>query len=173
MGLDPYIDKQTGDLSTGTRRITELTCVIALKPVLLLLDEPSSGVAQRETEQLGELLSKVKAHLDATLIVIEHDMPLIMGISDRIIALDSGRVIAEGTPSEVVANPDVLESYLGGSSIAVERSGVRAGPARGARSGAKRVGRCAATTKSGAPCSRTAVVGAYCSQHAGALVPAR
>ncbi|MDP9183681.1 MAG: ATP-binding cassette domain-containing protein, partial [Actinomycetota bacterium] len=166
MGLDPYIDKQTGDLSTGTRRITELTCVIALKPVLLLLDEPSSGVAQRETEKLGELLEKVKAYLDATLIIIEHDMPLIMGISDRIIALDSGKLIAEGTPAEVIADPIVLESYLGGSSIAVERSGLVAEPRA-------KDGRCAATTKSGSACSRAAVREGYCNQHAEALVGAR
>jgi ABC-type branched-subunit amino acid transport system ATPase component/branched-subunit amino acid ABC-type transport system permease component len=166
MGLDPYIDKQTGDLSTGTRRITELTCVIALKPVLLLLDEPSSGVAQRETEKLGELLEKVKTYLDATLIIIEHDMPLIMGISDRVIALDSGTLIAEGTPAEVIANPVVLESYLGGSSIAVERSGQVAEPRA-------KDGRCAATTKSGSACSRAAVREGYCSQHAEALVGAR
>jgi ABC-type branched-subunit amino acid transport system ATPase component/branched-subunit amino acid ABC-type transport system permease component len=166
MGLEPYIDKQTGDLSTGTRRITELTCVIALEPTLLLLDEPSSGVAQRETEQLAELLEKVKAHLGATLIVIEHDMPLIMGISNRIVAMDSGRILAEGTPAEVIADPLVLESYLGGNAIAVERSGVR--PAAKAAS----AGRCSAATRSGSACSRAAVRDGYCSQHAGALVGA-
>jgi ABC-type glutathione transport system ATPase component len=133
------------------------------------LDEPSSGVAQRETEQLGELLEKVKTHLDATLIVIEHDMPLIMGISDRIVAMDSGRVIAEGTPAEVVANPDVLESYLGGSSIAVERSGRTEGK-KANPVGTPKAGRCAATTRSGAPCSRAAVRDGYCNQHADSLV---
>jgi len=168
MGLDPYIDKQTGDLSTGTRRITELTCVIALEPTLLLLDEPSSGVAQRETEQLGELLEKVKTYLDATLIVIEHDMPLIMGISDRIVAMDSGVIIAQGSPAEVIASPIVLESYLGGSSIAVERSGLVAG----APTVATDRGRCAAKTRSGLACSRAAVRDGYCSQHAEALVGA-
>ena len=135
MGLDPYIDKQTGELSTGTRRITELTCVIALEPTLILLDEPSSGVAQRETEQLGELLAKVKAHLGATLIVIEHDMPLIMGISDRIIAMDSGKVIAEGTPAEVIANaarPRVLPGWQHPRGRAVRQCG-RSRPARSRR----------------------------------------
>ncbi|MEY2470553.1 MAG: hypothetical protein QOF21_3251 [Actinomycetota bacterium] len=123
MGLGDYADKQTGELSTGTRRITELTCVIALEPTLLLLDEPSSGVAQRETEALGALLARVKSHLGATLIVIEHDMPLITAISDRIIAMESGAVIATGTPKQVMADPLVLESYLGGDLQAVARSG--------------------------------------------------
>ncbi len=132
MGLGDYADKQTGELSTGTRRITELTCVIALEPTLLLLDEPSSGVAQRETEALGELLARVKAHLGATLIVIEHDMPLISAISDRIVAMESGSVIANGTPKQVMADPLVLEAYLGGDLQAVARSG-RKQPAKRAR----------------------------------------
>jgi ABC-type branched-subunit amino acid transport system ATPase component len=133
MGLEAYADKQTGELSTGTRRITELTCVVALEPALLLLDEPSSGVAQRETEALGELLARVKHHLDVTLIVIEHDMPLIMGMADRIIAMDSGSIIAQGTPAEVRADPLVLESYLGGSAVAVERSGLLGAPKKKAK----------------------------------------
>lgn len=162
MGLDAYVDKQTSELSTGTRRITELTCIIALEPTLVLLDEPSSGVAQRETEALGELLDKVKAYLDATLVVIEHDMPLIMGMADRIVAMDSGRVIAEGTPAEVIADPLVLESYLGGSAVAVGRSGA-------ARSGKADPDRCQATTRAGEPCRRTAVSGGYCTQHGAVL----
>ena len=125
MGLESFVDKQVSDLSTGTRRITELACIIALEPKLVLLDEPSSGVAQRETEALGGLLDRLKQQLDATLIVIEHDMPLIMGISDRIVALDTGSVLAVGTPAEVIADDRVLESYLGGAGIATERSGRR------------------------------------------------
>src|SRR5439155_13756027 len=96
MGLDAYRDKQIQELSTGTRRITELACLVALRPSLLLLDEPSSGVAQRETEALGTLLRDLKARFDVTLFVIEHDIPLIMGLADRVIAMDAGRVIATG-----------------------------------------------------------------------------
>jgi ABC-type branched-subunit amino acid transport system ATPase component/ABC-type branched-subunit amino acid transport system permease subunit len=124
MGLAAYRDKQIQELSTGTRRITELACLIATEPKLLLLDEPSSGVAQRETEVLGQLLKNLKSQLGLTLLVIEHDIPLIMGISDRIVAMADGRVICEGTPTVVRSDERVVEAYLGGSISAIERSGV-------------------------------------------------
>jgi ABC-type branched-subunit amino acid transport system ATPase component len=126
MGLDRYRDKQIQELSTGTRRITEIACLVALQPTCLLLDEPSSGIAQRETEALGHLLVALKAELELTLIVIEHDIPLIMGISDRIIAMADGSLIAEGSPEVVRNDPGVIDAYLGGSITAIERSG--AGP---------------------------------------------
>lgn len=125
MGLDRYRDKQTRELSTGTRRITELACLVALEPTFLLLDEPCSGIAQRETEALGGLLEKLKRELGLTLLVIEHDMPMIMSISDRIIAMADGDVICAGTPEEVMADPHVAEAYLGGNIDAIERSGTR------------------------------------------------
>jgi ABC-type branched-subunit amino acid transport system ATPase component/ABC-type branched-subunit amino acid transport system permease subunit len=119
---DAYRNKQIQELSTGTRRITEIACLIALQPSMLLLDEPSSGIAQRETEALGRLLRDIKDELDLTLLVIEHDIPLIMGLADRIVAMDAGAVIATGTPAEIRVNPAVVEAYLGGSVTAIERS---------------------------------------------------
>lgn len=113
LGLVPFRDKLVGELSTGTRRITEICCLLALRPRLLLLDEPSSGIAQSETAALSELLVAVKQRFGTTLVVIEHDMPLIMSISDRIVAMSSGRAIAEGSPSQVQTNALVVESYLG------------------------------------------------------------
>jgi ABC-type branched-subunit amino acid transport system ATPase component/ABC-type branched-subunit amino acid transport system permease subunit len=123
MGLERYRHAPINQLSTGTRRIAELAALIALEPKLLLLDEPSSGIAQRESEALAGLLQRLKDHLGATFIVIEHDMPLIFGISDRVVAMDTGRVIATGTPDQVRNDPAVISSYLGSDRVAIERSG--------------------------------------------------
>ena len=127
MGLDAFRDKQIGELSTGTRRIAELTCMLAIEPRLLLLDEPAAGVAQRETEALGDLLQGVKDQLGTTLVVIEHDLPLLASICDRMVAMDAGSLLAEGTPDEVQSAPQVVDAFLGGDLTAVHRSGVVAG----------------------------------------------
>lgn len=122
MGLERYRSSQIHELSTGTRRITELACLVALQPTVLLLDEPSSGIAQRETEALGALLHKLKRELGLTLIIIEHDIPLIMSLADRIICLSNGELIASGAPDLVRRDPAVVEAYLGGSLDAINRS---------------------------------------------------
>ena len=114
LGLKDYAPKLCAELSYGTLRLTELATVMAMEPELVLLDEPSSGIAQRETEALGPLLLELRDEMKATFLLIEHDMPLIMGISDRIVALASGSVLAEGRPEEIQANDAVVEAYLGG-----------------------------------------------------------
>jgi ABC-type branched-subunit amino acid transport system ATPase component/branched-subunit amino acid ABC-type transport system permease component len=123
-GLTQFADTPVSALSTGTRRIAELACIVALEPTLLLLDEPSSGIAQRESEALAGVLRAVKERLGTTVVIIEHDMPLIRALSDRLVAMESGEVIAQGSPASVLANERVIASYLGGDVTAIERSGV-------------------------------------------------
>jgi ABC-type branched-subunit amino acid transport system ATPase component/MFS family permease len=125
MGLSAYRDKFVRELSTGTRRIVDLACVLAHSPGVLLLDEPSSGIAQREAEALGPLLLRIRDTLGASLLVIEHDLPLLASVAERIVALDLGEIIAEGDPAEVVRHPAVVASYLGTSESTIARSGTR------------------------------------------------
>jgi ABC-type branched-subunit amino acid transport system ATPase component/ABC-type branched-subunit amino acid transport system permease subunit len=125
MGLDAFREKLVGELSTGTRRIVELACVLAQEPGVLLLDEPSGGVAQRESEAMGPLLIRVQQHTGCSILVVEHDMPLLTAICDRMIALELGEVIAEGTPDEVLEHPAVIESYLGTDESTINRSGAK------------------------------------------------
>jgi ABC-type branched-subunit amino acid transport system ATPase component/ABC-type branched-subunit amino acid transport system permease subunit len=128
MGLDHLRQRQVQELSTGTRRITEIACLVALRPSLLLLDEPSSGIAQRETEALGELLLRLRKDLDLTMVLIEHDIPMVMGLSDRIVVMDAGVVISSGVPAAVRADPRVVEAYLGGSLAGTEPVELRERP---------------------------------------------
>ncbi|HEX7097347.1 MAG TPA: ATP-binding cassette domain-containing protein [Acidimicrobiales bacterium] len=123
LGLGRYADEFIAYLSTGTRRIVELGSLLAVDARILLLDEPTGGVAQRETEAFGPLIMRVQRELDAAVLVIEHDMPLVMSISDRIYCLETGEVIAEGTPEAVRNNPLVIASYLGTDERAIQRSG--------------------------------------------------
>ncbi|HEV7762003.1 MAG TPA: ATP-binding cassette domain-containing protein, partial [Acidimicrobiales bacterium] len=123
LGLEPFRDKFTHELSTGSRRIVDLACVLAHHPAVVLLDEPSSGIAQREAEALGPLLRRVRSVLGASMLVVEHDMGLVTGLADRLVALDQGRVVAEGPAAEVLHHPAVVASYLGTSSAAIHRSG--------------------------------------------------
>ena len=126
MNLGAFRDKFVSELSTGSRRIVDLAMSIAHDPSVLILDEPSSGIAQRETEALAPLLERIRAETGCAMLVIEHDMPLITDVSDRMLALELGQVIAEGTPAEVISNPRVVESYLGGDLAAINRSGTKA-----------------------------------------------
>jgi branched-chain amino acid transport system ATP-binding protein len=123
LGITDFRDKLVRELSTGSRRIVDLACVLAHGPSVLLLDEPSSGIAQREAEALGPLLLRIREETGATLLVIEHDVPLLLGIADRVIALDLGEIIAVGEPDEVVHHPAVVQSYLGTNDAAIARSG--------------------------------------------------
>jgi ABC-type branched-subunit amino acid transport system ATPase component len=89
----------------------------------LLLDEPTAGVAQREAEAFGPLVADIRDELDCAILIVEHDMPLLMGLCDRMYALETGAVIAEGTPEEIRHDPRVVASYLGTEEAAISRSG--------------------------------------------------
>jgi len=131
MGLDDYRDKFVADLSTGSRRIVDLACQIGIEPKVILFDEPSSGIAQRETEALGPLLLRIRDITGASILLIEHDMPLVSSVSDRILALDLGRVVVEGKWEDVREHPQVVASYLGSTREVIERSGSTSTPVLG------------------------------------------
>ena len=127
MRLGAYRNAFISELSTGTRRVVELACAIAHQPRVLLLDEPSSGLAQRETEALAEVLTDLRRDLGAALVIVEHDIPLVSGIADRLVCLHLGQVLACDTPDRVLADPAVVASYLGTDDAAIARSGALTG----------------------------------------------
>ncbi len=121
--LSAYRDKFVRELSTGLRRIVDLACVLAAEPKVLLLDEPSSGIAQAEAEGLAPLLRRVRFETGCSILIIEHDMPLISAVSDELVALEQGTFVTRGTPEAVLNDERVIEAYLGTSEAAVKRSG--------------------------------------------------
>jgi branched-chain amino acid transport system ATP-binding protein len=132
VGLGRFRASFVGELSTGTRRVVDLACLLAAEPSVVLLDEPAAGIAQREVEALAPLIRRVRDETGATLVVVEHDIPLIEAVSSRLVAMDQGRVVTEGRPADVLADPKVVASYLGTEEGAVRRSGARTTEARGA-----------------------------------------
>jgi branched-chain amino acid transport system ATP-binding protein len=123
MGLGRYRDAFVSELSTGTRRVVELASALAHEPDVLLSDEPSSGIAQRETEALGDLLLQVREQTGAAFVIIEHDVPLVSSISDRLVCMHLGGIIAAGDPGAVLSDPGVISSYLGDSPDSINHSG--------------------------------------------------
>ena len=138
MGLGAFADKFVSELSTGSRRIVDLACILGHEPSVILFDEPSSGIAQRETEALGPLLLRMRDATGASLLVIEHDMPLITSVADRLVAMDLGRVVTIDTPYSVVHHPHVVASYLGTTEDAIQRSGTRTSAPRKPRTRTKK-----------------------------------
>jgi branched-chain amino acid transport system ATP-binding protein len=129
LGLERYADKYVHELSTGTRRAVDVACAIANEPKVLLLDEPSSGLAQAEVEALGPTLTRLVRETGCGMLLIEHDLPLLSAACGRMIAMELGQVLVTGTPDQVVSDPKVLSSYLAASNDVIQRSGSRIGQA--------------------------------------------
>jgi branched-chain amino acid transport system ATP-binding protein len=114
LGLERYRDTLIANLPYGVRKVVELGRALCIEPKLLLLDEPSSGLNVEETEGMGFWIEDIKKDLGITVIMVEHDMNLVRMVSDRVMALNYGRVIALGTPDEVQTHPEVVRAYIGG-----------------------------------------------------------
>ena len=113
LGLERFRDRPLGSLPFGSQKRADLARALAAQPRLLLLDEPVAGMSLEESQDLAAVLLDIKEQLGITQILVEHDMAMVMGIADRVLALDFGRVIAQGAPTEIQANPEVIRAYLG------------------------------------------------------------
>ena len=128
-GLGNFREHRVAELSTGTRRVVDLAAVVLAEPRLLLLDEPTAGIAQREAEAFAPLLLRIHDVTGATIVLVEHDVPLVFSLCTKVVVMETGRVVSAGAPEEVRRDPAAVRAYLGASPEALARSGsLDAGP---------------------------------------------
>ena len=130
-GIDRFRRHRIAQLSTGTRRVVDLASMVLARPRLLLLDEPTAGIAQREAEAFVPLLRRLHQLADTTIVLVEHDVPLVFALCTRVVMMETGAVVSSGTPDEVGRDPRALAAYLGASEEALAVSG--AAPSSGER----------------------------------------
>jgi ABC-type branched-subunit amino acid transport system ATPase component len=124
-GLERFRHHRITELSTGTRRVVDLASVMLARPRLLLLDEPTAGIAQREAEAFVPLLQRLHAATGATIVLVEHDVPLVFELCSKVVVMAIGQKVAEGSPDDVSRDPVALAAYLGASEAALAVSGPR------------------------------------------------
>jgi ABC-type branched-subunit amino acid transport system ATPase component len=122
-GLGRFRAHQTSELSTGTRRVVDLASIVLAGPRLLLLDEPTAGIAQREAEAFIPLLRRLHEVADTTIVLVEHDVPLVFELCSKVVVMETGQVVSSGRPDEVSRDPRALAAYLGASEEALLVSG--------------------------------------------------
>ncbi len=113
VGLENSVNNLAKNLAYGEQRRLEIARALATEPVLLLLDEPAAGMNPHETKELDELIVRIRDEENIAILLIEHDMKLVMSLSDKIVVMDYGKQIAQGTPTEIQNNPEVIKAYLG------------------------------------------------------------
>ncbi|MHB1518131.1 MAG: ABC transporter ATP-binding protein [Acidimicrobiales bacterium] len=134
-GIGRFRQLRIAELSTGTRRVVDLAAIVLAQPRLLLLDEPTAGIAQREAEAFVPLLRRLHEVADTTIVLVEHDVPLVFELCASVVMMEAGKVVSVGTPEEVAADPRALAAYLGASEEALAVSGTLPSSSRGAVAG--------------------------------------
>ncbi|HEY7917653.1 MAG TPA: ATP-binding cassette domain-containing protein [Acidimicrobiales bacterium] len=127
-GIERFRHHRISHLSTGTRRVVDLASIVLARPRLLLLDEPTAGIAQREAEAFVPLLRRLHEVADTTIVLVEHDVPLVFELSTKVVMMETGTVVSSGTPAEVRHDPRALAAYLGASEEALAVSGAAPTP---------------------------------------------
>jgi ABC-type branched-subunit amino acid transport system ATPase component len=122
-GIQRFRRHRIAQLSTGTRRVVDLASIMLAEPRLLLLDEPTAGIAQREAEAFVPLLRRLHQLADTTIVLVEHDVPLVFALCTKVVMMETGRIVSVGTPEEVQSDPKALAAYLGASEEALAVSG--------------------------------------------------